>query len=653
MARALRRTALTSALPALVGLSALLHWLAARTVAGLWIMPDEAIYGVRALGLWNHGRLPLFGKSGAGYSILYPVLAGGPLSLGGLATGYALLKPVQALVMSLAALPVYAYTRPRAGTSPALLAGALTLAAPVVLFSGYVMTEVLYYPLATAALFAIVRAVERGSYARQATALVLVGAAVATRVQGAVLLPAFGAAVLVDAVLLRDAGRLRRYWPLWALLLAASVVVVLLPGAFGAYQSAVSGSYDVGAGLRLTLEHLAYLVLVVGVVPAGAFALLLVGLLRRRDEEPATSAFVAVTACATVLVVAQVGFFGSRYAPHLLGRDLAALPPLYFAAFALWLGRGAPRPRVAASVIAFALLAILVATPWNELVDWVAFPDSPGISLLLQSPAGWRPLTAVSVAGAVLLVLFRFLPRVETVGLLVLGLLVWTSVEAARLVAPYSAGAQSVLVGTPRDWIDRAAGGPVAYVYDGDLAGSPVVWEQRFWNPRIRRVVSLAPHAVAGPIRQIEVPLRLDGRLPIWEPYAVANAALTLRGEPVVSQDRGPNQYRLTLWRLARPARLATIVTGVQPNGDMTAPATVTVFGCGGGSLHLTLLPKSTRRLEIDLDGTKVVSADIAGLPSWSTSIPVPRSHGSLPCAFTIRGGPLLGSTQIEFAYPS
>jgi hypothetical protein len=84
----------------------------------------------------------------------------------------------------------------------------------------------------------------------------------------------------------------------------------------------------------------------------------------------------------------------------------------------------------------------------------------------------------------------------------------------------------------------------------------------------------------------------------------------------------------------------------------MTGPASVTVFGCAGGSLHLTLLPKSTSTLEIDLDGTPVVRTNVSGEPSWSTALAVPRSHGPLPCAFKIRGGPLLGSTQIAFAYP-
>jgi hypothetical protein len=653
LARALRRAGLTLALPALVGLSTLLHWLAGRTVAGLWIMPDEAIYGVRALGLWNDGRLPLFGRSGAGYSILYPVLAGGPLSVGSLGTGYALLKPVQALVMSLAAVPVYAYTRRHAGLLPSLLAGALTLAAPIVLFSGYVMTEVLYYPLATAALLAATRSVESTSRRSQAVALALIAAAVATRVQGVVLLPIFGAAVLVDAALRRDGRRLGRFWPVWALLVAGAVVVAVLPGALGAYESAVSGGYDLVAGARRTLEPLAYLVLADGGVPAGALLLLAAGVLRGRDGDAPARALVSVTVCATVLVVVQVGLFGSRYAPHLLERDLAALPPIYFAAFALWLGRVAPRPRVATTLVPVGLLAGLVATPWNEIVNWDAFPDSPGIALLLQSPVDWRPLTAVTVVAAVLLVLFRFAPFVGALGLVVLGFLAWTSVKAAQMVEPYSAGAQMVLVGTPRDWIERNAAGDVAYVFNGDLAGGPVVWEQRFWNPSIRRVVSLAPHAVAGPIHQVVVPTRLDGRLPVGERYAVTNDALTLRGDAVATQDRGPNQYGLTLWRLERPARLATMLTGVQPNGDMTGPATVTVFGCAGGSLHLTLLPKATSRLEIDLDGSPVVTKDVTGLASWSTSIPVPPSRGPLPCAFSIHGGPLLGSTQIAFAYPS
>src|SRR5436190_22426853 len=93
------------ALPALVAVSTLLHWLSGRRLHGLWIMPDEAIYGLRAIDVWRNGRLPVLHSGG--YSVLYPILAGLPLSVGRLATGYASLKLLQALVMSLTAVPLF------------------------------------------------------------------------------------------------------------------------------------------------------------------------------------------------------------------------------------------------------------------------------------------------------------------------------------------------------------------------------------------------------------------------------------------------------------------------------------------------------------------------------------------------------------------
>jgi hypothetical protein len=420
----------------------------------------------------------------------------------------------------------------------------------------------------------------------------------------------------------------------------------------GAYATTVSRGYDLRDGLGLTYDHLAYLILIVGVVPGAVLVLQLVDVLAGRADA-SVRALALVTFWATVLIVPQVGFFGSRYAPHLLERDLAALLPLFFAGFALWLARGAPRPMLASSLTAVGVLAVVVLAPWNTLVNWDAFPDSPGISLLLQSPGDWQPLTAVAVLAAVLLVAFRFAPYVEAVALAIVALFVWTSVKTARLVADYSRGAQTVLVGTPRNWIDRAADGPVAYVYGGDAAGTPVVYEQRFWNHRLNSVISIPPSVVAGPIRQVRAIPKLDGTLPVTQAYAVANDTITLRGSPVATTDRGPNQYSLALWRLDRPARVATATAGVLPNGDMPGPATVVVYDCAGGSLNLTLLPKATTRLEIDLDRRRIASADVSGKPSWSTSLPVPRSHGSFPCRFTIRGDGLLGSTRISFAYPS
>ena len=74
-------------------------------------MPDEAIYAERAVSLWRHGQLAILHGEGAGYGFLYPVLAGIPLSVGRLATGYASLKLLQALAMSLVAVPIFFYGR--------------------------------------------------------------------------------------------------------------------------------------------------------------------------------------------------------------------------------------------------------------------------------------------------------------------------------------------------------------------------------------------------------------------------------------------------------------------------------------------------------------------------------------------------------------
>jgi hypothetical protein len=649
LARALRRPGVAAALTALVAVSTLLHWLTGRQVAGLWIMPDEAIYGVRALGFWQHGSLPLFGSSGAGYSALYPVFAGGPLSIGSQATGYAILKVVQALVISLAAWPVYAYTRKLVPDGYSLLAAALTLACPLVLFSGFVMTEVLYYPLAAAALLASARALTTARLTDQAIALVLIGAAVATRVQGIVLLAVLLVALVVDAALARTWPDVRRFWPVWSLAVAGALVAAFLPGAFGAYESAVNGGYSAGPAARLTYDHFGFLILTVGVVPAGALVVSLVEAARARGIDPAARALVAVTVSAVVLVTLQVGTFSSRFSPHLLGRDLAALPPVVFAVFAVWLGRGGPRPRIVTSLTAVGLLAVLATVPWNDLVNPDALPDSLGIAILLDDPFGWQPATVVAVLGAVMLLLFVLAPRLEVLAVTVVLLLGWGTVAASARVDTATDNAQKALVGEPPDWVDRNASSDVAFVYNGDLAAWTVVWEQRFWNPRIDRVVSIIPHFVPGPIAQHVIALPRDGRLPIDERYAVANDHVQFEGSPVAHQDRGPNEYGLTLWELQRPARLSMLVAGPIPNGDISGRAVVNAFNCAGGTLRLTLLPKETNRLEIDLDGRVAAIEHIGGRSVWHSEIHVPKLHGPAPCTFTIRPDGLLGSTVITF----
>ncbi len=651
MARDLRRSGV--ALAALVAVSTLLHWLAGRRLPGPWIMPDEAIYAMRGLALWQHASLPVLHGQGAGYSIVYPVLAGLPLAVFSIAKGYAVLKALQALVMSLSAVIVFAYGRRWMPDRYALLAAALTVASPLVLYSGFVMTEVLYYPLSALAVLAVVRAVETARGRDQALAFALIALAIATRTQGVVLVAVFAGGVLLEAAFARSAGRLRLFWPVWLVLLAAGVAAAAAPGLFGAYAGTLSGGYPLEASLRLVYYHLAYAALMVAVAPVAALGVLLVPAARGRETSPAARALLSVTVVAVVLVVVQVGLFSARYAPHLLGRDLALLPAPLFLVFSLWLARGAPRPRAVTSITVVVVLAIIVGAPWNTLVSDEALPDTMGIALVHHRIWGAPPADFLAVGVAVLLLWFRFGPArvfVPVLCSLVLGTLVVTSVLASNEVSAKVRFDQASLVGTPADWVQRSVDAPVAYLFNGDLGSWNVVWQQRFWNPRIAAVVALAPFTVPGPHAQNGVQLPADGRLPIRDRYVIANATVTFAGKPVANQDRGDEQYGLTLWRLSGKPRVATIEHGFKPNGDILGSAGVTAYDCAGGQLQLTLLPKASDDVAIYLDGKRALEAHIGGLQYWNGTVDVPPTHGSTRCNFRIRGGLLLGSTRVVFS---
>ncbi|HUK98965.1 MAG TPA: glycosyltransferase family 39 protein [Gaiellaceae bacterium] len=651
MARLVRRPHLGLALLALVALSTLIHWLTARRFTGLWIMPDEAIYGERALDFWRHGTLSILHGDGAGYSVLYPIVAGIPLALGKLKSGYDALKLLQAFVMSLTALPVFFYGRRLMRPGYALLAAALALASPLVLYSGLIMTEVLIYPLGTLALLAIAYAVETARLRDQAIALLLIAATVLTRVQSVVLVAVLAAAVIVDSLLVRDRRRLRAFWPVWVVLVVVVAATLVSPAVFGAYAGTISGSYPVGLAAGLTIDHLSYLILETGIAPVAALVLLIAEALRRRSAEPAERALLTVAACAVVLVVVQVGLFASRYSPHLLGRDLALLPPILFLVFGLWLDRGAPRRRVIATPLILGIFVLLALTPWHRLVAANALPDTFGIATL-YSLGAQHAATAVAVAALVVLMVIAAAPTSAVrvaLPLVVLALLVTSSAVAARDIARRVNYDQKYLVGTPPDWVERAVAAPVAYLYDNEPYWNGV-WQVRFWNENVRQVVSLFPSRVPGPLRQRVVRLGPDGALPIDARYVVASNSHTFVGTPVAQvKQTGLTQSGLTLWRLDGQPRLSTIENGFLPNGDINWTAQITVYDCGGGQLELTLLPKKTRSLTISLNGKVVQQVSLAGLPFWNGTVYAPPSTKPEVCVFQLAGQELLGSTRIAF----
>jgi hypothetical protein len=208
---------------------------------------------------------------------------------------------------------------------------------------------------------------------------------------------------------------------------------------------------------------------------------------------------------------------------------------------------------------------------------------------------------------------------------------------------------QAAVVGPSPDWIDRAVDGAVTYLYGGEPSWN-TVWQERFWNRRIDRVLTLSPDRVPGPLEQTSVTVPANGRLPSTDPYVVAPDRFTFFGARVAHLSQTNLDISgLTLWRVTRPLRLSTATVGVQANGDMAHPAFVRVYDCTGGRLELTLLPKETEVLRILLNGRLALQARIGGLPSWHGSLRVPRSARPGICTFTIEPDPLLGSTIIDF----
>src|SRR5262249_56526031 len=130
-----------------------------------------------------------------------PAVVGLPLGIGDLTLGHSLLKALQALVMSLAAVPVFLWGRTLMATRWAVVAAVLTVALPGLAYSGLVMTEVVFYPVFVLAAWATAAVLASPTRGRQALLVGAVCLALATRLQSVVLLAAIATAFVLDAAM--------------------------------------------------------------------------------------------------------------------------------------------------------------------------------------------------------------------------------------------------------------------------------------------------------------------------------------------------------------------------------------------------------------------------------------------------------------------
>jgi hypothetical protein len=650
-----RRLGVPAVLLGLVALSAAVRSWGALAVPGPWYTPDEQIYTELGRSLYSHGRFEILGETPDFFGLVYPAFVGLPLSLSDIGLGYDVLRVLQAVVMSLVAVPVYLWGRELMSARWALVAAALSLAAPGLAFTGFVMTEVAFYPVLCFTAWAMARALAVPTAGRQALVVAAVLLAAMTRLQAIVLAPAFFGAVALkvafDRTWLRGALRFRTAAGGFVLLAALWVTLPLLFGgsALGAYSvTTTETTYGVWDTVRFVLYHAADVVLFTVALPVLAVVLLAVAAARGREPSPQARAYLAVAISISVVFVAAVGLFASRWVGRLAERNLIALGPLLFIGFCLWLDRGAPRPRLATALASAAALALLAFVPWDSFVSRAAQPDAYSVIPLRWMVLGYPELdvrVVVLVAAVEVLALAVLVPSrlrwlmPAALGATLAAASIPTTIEVAREARDF----RQAIVGADPGWIDRSADGPVAYVFGGEQPwslGSPV-WEHMFWNRRIDRLYQLFGAKIVGPAPGANVRPAADGRLLLHDgraaegEYAVASRRMTFVGQRVAE-----SAAQLALWRVESPLRLSTRTTGVDGSGVVGAEATLVVYDCRGGELALTLRSPAEQEIELLVGETVARTVTLEVDRPWSATIPSApaRSPGPRTCRFGIRG---------------
>ena len=321
-----------------------------------FIFIDELIYSELAKSLADGGGYAIRGVSTSGYSLLYPALvapAWGLFDDG--VTAYNAAKSINAVAMSLAAIPTYFLAIRVARPPLALLAAADRGRRALHGLHGDDHHREPLLPRCALLALALVRYLERASWrrlgrparcARGRLRDALAGARLRTRRADR------SARARADP---RGRRRAARFVPLYGVVLGAGaacrvVQAVRGNGPFdllGAYSTVGESHYDVGQVLRFWLWHVEEFVLYVAVVPVVALVVLLA---RVRSLPPRLQEHVAAATTFFVWSTLAVGMFASRFAPdRVQDRYLFFLTPLLVVALIAWVELGAPRPRITAA----------------------------------------------------------------------------------------------------------------------------------------------------------------------------------------------------------------------------------------------------------------------------------------------------------------
>jgi 4-amino-4-deoxy-L-arabinose transferase-like glycosyltransferase len=639
----LRRVPAWGWLAAIVVISfAFRAWLARGMVAP-FILVDELIYAELARSLADSGERLVRDVPTTGYGIGYPLLIAPAYALfEKLPDAYAAVKTINALLMSLAAVPAYLLARRLVGDWWALGAAVLAVAIPSMAYTGTVMTENAFYPLFLLIAWQLARVLARPTAAGQVLLLALIAVAYTIRVQALVLVPAALTAPVLLALFERRRSTLRPFLAAYGIVVAGGAALVALQLArghdlselLGAYSVVGEGDYDVRLVLDYLVWHLAELDLYLAVLPVAATLLLLanVGSLPRRYQE-----HLAVTVAVTSWLALAVAAFASRFAANRIQeRNLFVVAPLLLICLVAWVERGAPRPRAAvlAAAVTAALAPLLI--PYERFIETGVVSDTLALiplwrlyGNLIADSVDWT----VAVAGVALGCLFvlvpqRWAPALPAIVLVVFALVFlpvwWANAPGggAHGFKTASAGAlfQGIQLGD-RDWIDEATHGrPVSVLWTG-VPDRFVVNENEFFNRSVGPVYTVGAPTPGG-LAETPVTKRMsDGTYRTAEgkavrgPYVLVHDSIAPDG---VAVGRDPGRG-MTVWRVDGPlVATTTTIKGLYPGDTWSGKSVIwTRQRCRGG----TLVAAITSDPALFRDD-QIVTASIGGRPVARTRVP-------------------------------
>jgi Dolichyl-phosphate-mannose-protein mannosyltransferase len=577
-------------------------------------LPDEFLYTQLARSLSHGHGVEVLGEPSPFPALLEPIVTALFWAPGDAELAYRLTQLLHAVLMALAALPVFLLAR-RLGLRDraALAAAAVTIIAPGLLYVGYATADALAYLLTLVAVYVCVGVLARPTLRGEAIALSAMGLASFARIQYAVLLPAMALAALV-VQRGRPLAAARRY-PLLtvALLLSLAVAAAASGRVLGRYESVTAFGVSHATGTWLaSMSFLVALSAGVAMVPGA------VAWLGARLVHPAHEARGAFAALATPLLVGLIGVstlmavetgsdrFHERY--------LIVVTPLLALAFLCWVDERYPWRRPAV-VLALLLVVAIARVPLSGYSMGQGSADSPTllatralgdlIGVANTSLAVALVATVAALVAALSAAVRR--PQAGVILAMTLLLLAASSVGAHVTDARASRGYYGKTFSGRPDWVDATGARDVLLVQTAFSARFNAM-TLGFWNPSITGATSVGSNIdyLDGIRRTLGVDpdgtLRRGTAL-VRRSLAVANAGTTTAFAPPAVVRRG---RLFDLVDPRGPARLSVLAEGVRPTGWLAPTGRLIAFPapharCSTLTLSI-VVPARFPRMSLTLD---------------------------------------------------